>query len=168
LVLERNKVDSLNLIRYRIALELNPDRPEAIVRDKTTDERLMAIAASNPGHLAEVCDACVAIIGPLKSSGRGGFRHEAELADRFVIEALGHYFERLTGRRPTLSFKEVGAARPRDRYHGLFFQLCRTVFAALGKTVSSRQVFDLLRSIDVPNWKTPEKLRRPPWNPSLR
>jgi hypothetical protein len=168
LTLQREETDSFNLIVYQVARELRPDRPEAIVRGPATIEQLMAIAASTPERLAGICNDCAATVGRLKATGRGGSRHGADLADRLVIEALGHYFEWLTNRRPTLSFKEELAVRWRDRYHGPFFLLCRSVFAALGKTISSRQVFDLLRSIDIPRWKLPAERRRPPWNRELR
>jgi hypothetical protein len=165
--LQRNTSDSVNLITYQVARELRPDRPEAIVRDAVTDERLMAIAASAPEHLAGICDDCAAAVATFKTTGRGGYRHEAELAARFVIEALGHYFESLTKRRPTVLFKDDLKIRSRDRYYGQFFLFCRAVFAALGKTVSSRQVFDLLNSIDIPHWKAPESLRQA-WDPQKR
>jgi hypothetical protein len=85
----RETSDTFNLLIFQIARELRPDRPEAVVRDPVTDERLMAIAASAPGHLAEICDGCASVVTTLKSTGRGGRRHEAELADRLVVSLLG-------------------------------------------------------------------------------
>jgi hypothetical protein len=167
-VLRREKSDSYTLIIFEIARELRPDRPEAMLHDAATDERLMTIAASTPTRLAEICNDRASVLAALKSTGRGGSRHGPDLADRFVVESLGHYFEWLTSRRPTVPFKGAGGAGPRDYYYGPFFLLCNAVFADLGQSVSSRQVFDLLRSIDIANWKTPEELRRPPWNSNLR
>lgn len=166
--LRRDKAASYNLLIYEVARELRPGRPEAMLHDAATDQRLLEIAVSEANYLAEICEARASILRPLVSMGRGGDRRQEDLADRLVVESLGHYFEWLTKGRPTVPYRGFGGDGPKDWYYGPFFLLCRTVFAALGRTVSSRQVFDLLSSIDIPRWKIPEKLRRAPWNPNLR
>ena len=164
--------DSFHLIRYSVARELRPDRPEAVVSDPDTTSKVEEIAETDPSHLGAICDELAARIAIHKGTGRGGARRQDDLRDRFVLESLGYYFEWLTGRRPAATFRGTPLrgeddVRSKDRYDGPFIRLCQAVLGALGAEVSSRQVADLLRSLDVPGWETPERFRVP-WDPKKR
>jgi hypothetical protein len=149
--LSQRDADAFHLTRFRFAREIHPSNPVAgLIRGDTT-QKFLVFAVEQPHQLAAFCDDAIAALEPLKASGRGGKRRIPAPNTRYIIEELGHYYEWLTGRPPGATIDQHD---DETTHKGPFLGLSRKVLTYFGHQANERWIYELLLSIEVPDWKT--------------
>ena len=149
--LSRHDATAFHLLRFRFARQICPSDPTSILAMDDTSRTFFAFAGEQPSELAAFCDDAIAVLRPLKGTGRGGSRRVPATDTRFIIEQLGLYYEWLTGNPPGATF-DPESNRSTEAYTGPFIELCREVFNLFGRSMNGRQVFEVLRSVDIQHW----------------
>ena len=140
--------DSYKLLTYQAARVIDPEHPSRVVQDPETDELLASLARSDTGRLITLADAALKDLRPLTAEGRGGDRNRGSATERHLIQAVGLLFEVVTGRRPGVTWKA-----DEDRFTGPFIAFANAIFEGLGIETSPRQIFQLYKSLDLPEWR---------------
>jgi hypothetical protein len=146
--LGRRDADAFHLIRFRFARHICPSDLVAILTRGDATQRFLVFAVERPHRLAAFCHDAIAALEPLKGVGRGGRRRIPAPDTRYIIEELGHYYEWLTGEPPGATIDQFDGFTK-----GTFLDLAREVLAYFGRKANERWIYELLLSIDVPDWK---------------
>jgi hypothetical protein len=144
--------DFFGPVLYEFAAMLYAEENERIaaIQDGIVCARLLDCAEKNPGLIADLCKKAIGALTPRVSDPgrRGGARNYPNRQTRAVIESLGLFFEFLTGRRPAYTYQAAT-----DKFAGAFIELCQIVLTYFGMEKSGKQVFRVLKTIDIERWR---------------
>jgi hypothetical protein len=130
--------DSYGLLLFQAGRLLEKNAPERAITDGRALELLREVARTQPSQLADMSHQALEALRPLAKSGRGGDRNLGAQSKRDLIRDLGFLFEKVTERRPGVTYSHY-----KSTYGGPFVEFVRTI---LGPKITGRQVYRLLKA----------------------